>query len=421
MKKTELSFSEFLTIHEVSQILKCNPATLRNWDRQGILKAIRIGKRQIRRYRREDIDQYVNQTKINKYDLGREIVFPQFTDATPDPILITDTTARIYYVNPAWEKLTGYTLDEIKGENPRLLQSGKTPRRVYRSLWKNLTKGQAFSTREFINKKKSGEEFQVHSTYFPIIKDGKPAYYVQMSHDISRQVEFERQKDAFIGIASHELKTPITTLFAYAQILQKRLAQKDDEKDLTLLSHIIQETKRLTNLIDDLLNVSRLESGKMALQPEVFDLTPLVQQVVNNIGNTTETHKIKIEGSTQKDVIGDKDKIDQVITNLLTNAVKYSPQADTVIVRLLNDRHHAFVSVQDFGFGIAEEDQPHIFKRFYRTKNKDERKIKGFGLGLYITSEIVKKHKGKIWVESKIDKGSTFYFSLPLAKSKQNG
>lgn len=409
---------ELLTIQEVSKILKCTPTTLRNWDTSGILEAIRIDKKRV--YRREDIESFIAKTKRMKEDrlaLSQEIVFPQFIDASPEPILITDTAARIFYVNPAWEKLVGYSLDEVRGENPRFLQSGKTPKKIHTSLWKSLSKGQTFVTREIVNKKKNGEEFQVHASYFPIIKDGKPVFYVQILHDISRQIELEKQKDAFIGIASHELKTPITTLFD-AQILQKKLAQKGDEKEISLLSNIVRETKRLTALIDDLLNVSRLQSQKLTFQPEIFDINPFMHQIVDDMALMTDTHTITIEGSVEGDVIADKNRVEQVLNNLLTNAIKYSPNADTIIIHLSSKKNNAIVAVQDFGFGIAKEDQPHIFQRFYRTKDKDEGKIKGFGLGLYITSEILRKSKGKIWVESKKGKGSTFSFSLPLAKSK---
>lgn len=350
---------------------------------------------------------------------NENIKFPQFTDASPDAILIADVEARIYYVNPAWEKLIGYTLEEVKGENSRLVQSGKTPKSVYKNLWKSLIKGQTFSSSEIINKKKNGEEFQVHATYFPIKQDGKNVFYVQMFHDITHQKQLEKQKDAFIGIASHELKTPVTTLFAYSQLLKKRLAQKGDKKNVYFLSNIMRETKRLTTLIDDLLNVSRLESGKLPFQPEEFDVNMLVQQVVTDIQNTTETHEIRREGTVEGNVIGDKNRIEQVLINLLTNAIKYSPNADKVIVHLSNDKKHALIAVEDFGFGIAKEDQPHIFKRFYRTSAKEEGEITGFGLGLYISFEIIKRHKGKIWVKSSKGKGSTFFVSLP-AHSKED-
>ncbi|GIW61485.1 MAG: hypothetical protein KatS3mg089_0337 [Patescibacteria group bacterium] len=419
MKKTQESFSELLTIHEVSKILKCTPATLRNWDREGLLKAIRIGKRGVRRYKYEDIRTILDQEKkIKKIKVSSndEIVFAEFTDAMPDPVLITDTKGRIYYVNPAWEKTTGYTFEEVKGKNPRFLKSDQTPRHVHKTLWNNLLKGKTFTTSKVINRKKNGEEFPVHAVYFPIQKNGKNKFFVQIFHDITRIKEIERQKDIFIGIASHELKTPITTLFAYAQILEKRLSKQSDKQNIHLISNIIRETKRLIELIDDLLHVARLDSGKMEFKFEIFDLNTLIHQVVMDIQHTTEKHHIEIEGKIEQKVLADKNRIEQVIVNLLTNAIKYSPNADKIIVHLLNDKTKAIVAVEDFGLGIASYDLPHIFERFYRSKDKNKDKIKGFGLGLYIAREIIRKNKGKIWVKSKKNKGSTFYFSLPFAK-----
>lgn len=343
-----------------------------------------------------------------------DLRFPQLPEASPDPILITNAKSEIYYVNPAWEKLTGYKFQEVKGKNPRLMQSGKTPNKVYKNLWRALSKRETFSTSEIINRKKNGKEFQVHAIWFPILKEGEIEYYVQMFHDISRLVELEKQKDAFISIASHELKTPITSLFAYTLILEKRLVKKGDARDTYLLSNITRETKRLTNLIDDLLNVNRLESGKLILNLEEFDINTLIQQIIIDFQYTNDTHELKREGSINSKVNGDKDRIEQVIINLITNAIKYSPNADKVLIRLAEEKNKAVISVQDFGLGIGAKDQPNVFKRFYRTKDKDERKITGFGLGLYIASKIIKKHKGKIWVKSQKGKGSTFFFTLPL-------
>jgi PAS domain S-box-containing protein/excisionase family DNA binding protein len=409
---------ELLTVQEVCQIFKCTPATLRKWDRKGLLKVVRTGKGRVLRYRKADVDKFAGNTKHSKFYIQKKLVFPQFTDANPDPILITDTSGRIFYVNPAWIKLTGYTEEEVKGENPRFLQSGKTPLKVYKSLWKYLSKGQTYTTREIVNRKKNGEEFHVHATHFPIMKHGKPVFYVQMLHDISRIIEVEKQKDAFISIASHELKTPITTLFTYSQILEKRMSRRSGQQDAHILSSIILQTKRLVYLVDDLLNVSRLESGKLAFRPEEFDINSLVEHVVADFQYTSEKHKIIKVGEIKNNAIGDKNRIEQVIINLLSNAIKYSPNADKVIVGLMQEKKRGIISVQDFGFGIAKKDQQNIFKRFYRTKDKDEGKVTGFGLGLYICSEIVKKHKGKIWVDSTRGKGSTFSFSFPLVSNK---
>jgi PAS domain S-box-containing protein len=354
--------------------------------------------------------------RFSRHTMRLDLQFPQLPDASPDPILITNTRGQIYYVNPAWEQLTGYTFAEVMRKSPGMLQSGKTPETVYKQLWKNLLSGKTFTTDEIINRKKSGKEFQVHATYFPITKGGKNRFFVQMFHDITRRKTIERQKDAFIGIASHELKTPVTTLAVYTELLEKRLEKKLSEKELYFIKNIKQQTKRLTGLINDLLSVSRIESGKVEVHAKKFDLNKLVTQVIVDFQYVTETHVITKEGVIEENVFGDEHLIEEVLVNLLTNAIKYSPKADKVVVRLANDKKFASVTVQDFGFGIGEKDLPYIFERFYRTKEKNEERVPGFGLGLYICSQIIKRHKGKIWAVSKKGKGSSFSFFLPLAK-----
>lgn len=353
--------------------------------------------------------------RVLRRSLKTDLQFPQLLDASPDPILITNIKSEISYVNPAWEHLTGYRFQEVIGRNPRFLKSGKTPPQHYQKLWKTLEKGKTYSTEEVINKKKNGREYQIHSTFFPIRKNGRNHYFVQTQHDITQQKAIERHKDAFIGIASHELKTPLTTLLVYTQLLERRLQNKIDEKERYFIKNIKQQTDRLNGLINDLLSVSRIESGRLEIHCKEFDLNQLVTKVIVDFQYTTDSHKLIKEGVIDRKVKGDERKIEEVLINLLTNAFKYSPQAEKIILHLSQDKKNAVVGVQDFGFGISNKDLIHIFERFYRTKDKNEGKIAGFGLGLYICSQIIKRHKGKMWVESKKGKGSTFFFSLPLA------
>jgi PAS domain S-box-containing protein len=345
-----------------------------------------------------------------------DLQFPQLPDASPRPILITNAKEEIYYVNPAWEKLTGYTFDEVKGKNPRFLGSGRTPRKLYLKMKKTLQKGKPFNSEEFIDRKKNGKEYQIHALFFPIQKNGENLYYVQMLHDISQKKETEKKKDAFISIASHELKTPVTTLSAYTQILEKRLEKTADSKEMYFIKNIKLQTQRLTNLINDLLNVNRIESGKMTFHFKEFDLNELVQRVVIDFQYTSDKYVISREGVIPGKVRGDEDHIEEVLINLLTNAVKYSPKANKIMIKLSDKENQAVVSVEDYGIGIKRKDISHIFERFYRTKDKDDGRIPGFGLGLYICSQIIKRHKGKIWVKSIKGKGSTFSFSLPLVR-----
>lgn len=232
--------------------------------------------------------------------------------------------------------------------------------------------------------------------------------------DITNRKDIEKQKDAFIGIASHELKTPITTMKAFTQILEKRLSGRGDEKDAYLIQNINKQADRLTDLINDLLNTSKIQAGKLVLEKKKFDLNAVVRKAVVDFQFTTDTHQVIKEGEIKEKVFGDQSRIEQVLANLITNAIKYSPKADKVIVRLETNKTNAIVSVQDFGFGIAKRDQVKVFDSFYRTGDKEEKNVAGFGLGLFIAAEIIKGHHGKIWVESAKGKGSTFYFTLPF-------
>ncbi len=236
--------------------------------------------------------------------------------------------------------------------------------------------------------------------------------------DITDRRDIEQQKDLFIGIASHELKTPITTMKGYTQILEKRLVQRGDSKDMYLIQNINQQTDRLTSLVNDLLNTSKIQAGKLVLTKKSFDLNAVVKKAVVDFQFATDTHHIVKEGEIKDQVFGDQSRIEEVLTNLITNAIKYSPKAVKVVVRVGTDKNNAIVCVQDFGFGISKKDQAKVFERFYRTGDKDEMNVAGFGLGLYISAEIVKGHHGKIWIESTKGKGSKFYFTLPLNEKK---
>lgn len=232
--------------------------------------------------------------------------------------------------------------------------------------------------------------------------------------DITGRKVIEDRKDEFIGVASHELKTPLTSMKTFVQILEKRLLIKGDKKDAYILGNITKQVNRLSSLINDLLNVNRITQGRLDLNRKWFDFDSLIKKVVIDYQYTTDTHEIAVRGSLDRKIYADENRIEQVLTNLISNAIKYSPHGDKIIINIQNNGKHVITQVQDFGLGITKEDQSKIFHRFYRTLEKRDYNIPGFGLGLYISMEIVKRHKGKMWVESKKGKGSTFSFSLPL-------
>lgn len=224
-------------------------------------------------------------------------------------------------------------------------------------------------------------------------------------------------RDNFISIASHELNTPLTSLKMFVQVLQRQLKETQNGENIhPFISRIDTQVDKLTILIKDLLNVSKIQAGKLDFYDNRIDLNNLILDVVQSVQSITNTHTILIEGHIVRKVWGDSDRISQVITNLLTNAIKYSPYASKVIVSLKEGKKTAIVSVKDFGIGIEKEQQKKIFQRFYRVSGYKEKTFPGLGLGLYVSHEIIKRHGGKMTVVSSKAKGSTFNFSLLYEK-----
>ena len=234
--------------------------------------------------------------------------------------------------------------------------------------------------------------------------------------DISERKEFDRRKDEFISMASHELKTPVTSLKGFLALLQRRLASQEDSRSLYYLTRMDNQVEKLTKLISDLLDLSKMQTGQLVYREERFDVDALVQEIVENVQETTQTHSLLVEGQAGAEVFGDRDRVGQVLINLLNNAIKYSSRADRVVVRVAKDSHNISVSVQDFGIGIAGEHQGKIFERFYQVTDPEEKTYPGLGIGLYISCEIIKRHGGQLWVESVKGEGATFHFTLPLVQ-----
>jgi PAS domain S-box-containing protein len=237
--------------------------------------------------------------------------------------------------------------------------------------------------------------------------------------DITERREIERRKDDFLSIASHELKTPLTTIKGYVQVLKKLMPENASDKFRSVLEKTDTYIERLNNLIGELLDVSRIQTGNIELHPEPFDFDKMVYETVEGIQSATKSHRIILKGKTDQTYTGDESHIVQVINNLLSNAIKYSPDADEITVYLSLVSDYLKMSVTDYGMGIALDDQKRIFDRFYRVGEIQQR-FPGMGIGLYICDQIIKNHRGTLWVESEKGKGSTFSFTLPLNERSEN-
>lgn len=244
--------------------------------------------------------------------------------------------------------------------------------------------------------------------------EGKPVEYSGLFMDITERKLDDLRKNDFIGMVSHELKTPLTSLSAYVQLLHAKALRSEDEFTRKALDKAILQIKKMSTMINGFLDVSRLESGKINLNKTSFSLHDLVLEMVNDARMTVTRHQITLNDCEGIYITADRDKIGSVISNLLSNAVKYSPKGEVIEISCEPQPGSVVISIRDEGMGIKPDQLEKLFDRFYRVETKHTQHISGFGIGLYLSAEIVKRHDGTIWAESETGKGSTFYFSLPL-------
>lgn len=233
------------------------------------------------------------------------------------------------------------------------------------------------------------------------------------------------QKDEFLGFASHELKTPVTSIKGYIQLMQLYAdSNNSPARILELLLPLIQkvdlQVDRLTHLINDLLDVTKAQAGKLEFNMEKFPIDEVICEVVGNMQMISQKHKILINGKTGAFVLGDRERTAQILINLLSNAIKYSPQADRVLVHMGASAGKVSITVQDYGIGIAKENQQKVFERFYRVDGSKQETYPGLGLGLHIAAEIAKRQNGRLSVESLEGQGSIFCLELPVAHFSEN-
>ena len=238
--------------------------------------------------------------------------------------------------------------------------------------------------------------------------------YEEIKKDIQQRIEADRKKDEFISIASHELKTPLTSLKAYAQILQIKFNEQNNPQAAEMLLKMDKQIDKLTELIVDMLDITKIDRGEMLFDIQEFEFNDLVKEIAEEMQTTTTWHTINLQLNKCVRVKGDKNRIAQVITNFVSNAIKYSPNANEIIITTNSDGERVKLCVKDFGIGIPKDEHSKIFTRFYRaTGSNNEHTFPGLGLGLYISAEIIKRHSGTISFESSESKGSTFCFLLP--------
>lgn len=306
----------------------------------------------------------------------------------------------------------------------QLLSSTHTPVRdeseaVPLQEWpmRQVIEGQTLQSEEFTYNH-AGHDHVLRVSGTPIYNSlGEITAGVVIIDDITVEKELQQRKDDFLSMVSHELKTPLTSLKMYIQLASRQIREDNLPASASLVKANAQADK-LTQMIADMLSLARTQSGKLEYRFEPVDVAVLAKQVINDIQPTIPTHQLVLQAKPVPAIMADPDRITQVLINLITNAVKYSPQADKVIIDISSVNKQIQLSVQDFGIGIKSDAKKRIFERFYQAEQRQGQTFPGLGIGLYLCSEIVKQHHGKIWLESKYGSGSTFFVSLPFKQPK---
>ena len=337
-------------------------------------------------------------------------------EQSPATVVITDTEGTIQYVNPKFTELTGYTLDEAIGKNPSILKSGRTPTEEYQRLWATISAGREWRG-EFCNRKKNGDLYWESASISPIRdSEGTITHFVAVKEDVTEQRRLQEQRDDYLRALSHDLRNPLTAIQGQAQLLLRMLDRAGaDGTEMRSAEAIVTSTRRMDTMIQELTEAARLESGDIQLRLGPVDMPSFALELKERIGEPEDAERIRVvaeEGVPM--ALADPAHLERILRNLLSNALKYSPQDSRIDVSISRDKGKVLTAVADRGDGIPPEDLGMLFQRYYRTKAGRAHQG-GLGLGLYVTKGLVEAHGGQIRVESKLGKGSTFSFTLPEA------
>lgn len=356
-----------------------------------------------------------------------------FFKSGPDAVIIINQLQQILEWNPKAETIFGYTAEEVIGMP---LSETIIPHQ-YREAHKRgmahfLSTGEGpvlNKTIEITALHKKGHEFYISLSISNVKMEGEWLFVAFLSDITERKKTeealirkeaellhaklMEEKKDEFISIASHELKTPLTTIKAYAQLALTLCKDKCPDAVQQYLLKVDQYAGKLNVLINELLDVSRIHAGKLRLSQTEAEMASFLPEVLNSMQQITQDHKIILEKNEAAKVKVDTLRLEQVITNIISNAAKYSPGKQSILVNSFKKDNAIVIAFTDFGIGIPKEKISKIFDRFYRV-DEVSKDFSGLGIGLFISSEIIKQHGGKIWAESNEGQGSTFYFSLPV-------
>jgi len=344
-----------------------------------------------------------------------------------DGLVVVDKEGKINYINKSFEEMLGWKTKEILGKSmvevvPREDISGKEV------LFKERILTQALSGKKFIAGlanpfyyiRKDKSRFPASSTIAPVILNGKIVGAVEVFRDITKEREIDKAKTEFVSLASHQLRTPLSTVSWYSEMLLSGDAGEITDDQKKYLEEVYKSNQRMVDLVNTLLDVSRIEMGTFIVESKLTDIVNLTKSTIDEQGLQIAEKKIKFSSSFDNDIPlmqSDPKLLRMVIQNILSNAIKYTPNNGKVKISVsLKDKNNILLEISDTGHGIPKNQQDKIFTKLFRADNVIGKDTEGTGLGLYIAKSIVEQSGGKIWFESDENKGTVFYFTLPIYK-----
>jgi PAS domain S-box-containing protein len=407
-------------------------------------KARKMGDRQEIFGRRKDGTEFPAEASISRLNVGGEQVFTTILrdisdrkraekaleqlsrqnelilNSVGEGLCGVDLQGKTTFINPAAAKLLGYSVAELLGQSIEvLLPPHKVDGTAYAletsPLYEALRKGLVHQGMDEIFQRKNGSIFPVEYICTPIREQGAIVGVVIAFKDITERQMVERMKDEFVSVVSHELRTPLTSIHGALRMLSSGLLDNQPAKGKRLLDIAVDSTDRLVRLTNDILDVQRIESGKVTMEKKVCYVANLITQAIDVMQAMADKAGVTLAmGSVSARLWADSDRIMQTLTNLLSNAIKFSPPGATVWLKAQEQEQYVLFQVKDQGRGIPADKLESIFERFQQVDTSDARNHEGTGLGLAICRNIVQQHDGQIWAESTLGAGSTFYFTLPL-------
>ena len=360
---------------------------------------------------------------IDNFDLYKAMV-----ENVSDHIIITDKDGLILHANPAVEETTGFLAKEIIGKKAGTseLWGGEMEKSFYKNLWKTIKEDKKSFVGEITNRKKNGKKYIASAKISPVLNETNEAvFFVGVERDITKEKEIDRMKTDFISLVSHQIRTPLAAMKWHLELLNDETLNNltKDQKDS--LQNVNNSNEKMIDLVNVLLDISRIESGRLIIKPEPSNIGDLLNSVLEEVSPGIQKQEIELSVDITNDLPDinlDPNLIGHAFMNLLTNSIKYTEKGGQIHVSIYKKGAEIIAEVTDNGFGIPKKEQKEVFKKFHRGSNVLKIDTEGSGLGLYLTKALIRISGGKIGFESEVGKGTTFWFSLPISGSvKRNG